>query len=151
MPKKLLVSNDSWISRFVLGLFLLICLNSGLIAQGSVSRTTIGLATVDEQERHKKPHYVVYPEDASKQEHLVKCVEKYPHWHKHRMLSKRRIIEVRAPYSAKIELYSEQELSRLYGKQIAPELSDSLSDYYDIQLQVTPNGFKEIILSAPKK
>ncbi len=103
------------------------------------------------EKKETKPHYVLRLNNQDQEEYLTKCIAKYPNWNNLRMLSKRRTIQIEAPYTAEIELYSELELNRLYGKTITPELSDNDSDYLDIRLQVTQSGFKEIILSRSQK
>ena len=98
-----------------------------------------------ESKKETKPHYIIHLKNQGQEEFLTKCIAKYAFWHKHRMLTRRRIIEVKAPYSATIELYSETELHQRYGKRILPDISDNDSDYISITLEVTPSGFKEII------
>jgi hypothetical protein len=112
----------------------------GGYAQNTISKTTTTGAVTNE-----KQHYVIHSTSAETIEILQKCISKYPNWHKHRMLTKRRVIEIKAPYTATIELYSETELHQIYGKRILPGISDNDSDYTGITLEVTPSGFKEII------
>jgi hypothetical protein len=121
------------------------------ICFGTAAQNTISKTTVVKKASEEKVHYTLHSGSAENDEVLKKCVSKYANWHKHRMLTRRRVIEIKAPYSATIELYSETELHQLYGKRILPGITDNESDYHKITLEVTPDGFKEILEDIKSK
>lgn len=132
-----------------LTIFWLICLCNSIGAQTTM-KASRGMQEI-EVEKEEKPHYTLHLKDQNQNEFFTKCIAKYAFWHKHRMLTRRRIIEVKAPYSATIELYSETELNQLYGKRILPGITDNEIDYRSITFVVTPSGFKEIIEDIKSK
>jgi hypothetical protein len=128
---------------FVFILLFIFCSMNESFAQSAMkaSRESREIETAIEA----KPHYILHADNPEQRAYLIKCIAKYAYWHRHRMLNKRRIIEIEAPYNAKIELYSEYELHKIYGKRILPGISDNEADFLNLSLQVTPNGLKESI------
>lgn len=125
---------------------MLICISYEGFSQNSIFKSS-SIA----EPQIEKLHFVLNAASSEDIALLKKCIAKYPYWNKHRMLTRRRIIEVASPHAATIELYSATELQNLYGKRILPGITDHDSDYYKIIFEVTPSGFKEVIVGSKTK
>ena len=137
------VGNLSRFAYLIMTVFCMLCGRDMVLAQSAMKSSSGGHIEADSP-KVSKPHYILYAENPEQQPHIEKCIAKYAYWHKHRMKSKRRTIEIVAPYTAKIELFSELELHQLSGTRIHAGASDNETDYQNLWLVVTPNGFKEL-------
>ena len=132
-------------------LALLALLVIGVFHEGYTQNLKARTYSVHTESSEEKQHYILHSASTEDAEILQKCIAKYRFWYKHRMLTKRRSIQVSAPYAATIELLSENELHQLYGKRIYQRISDNEADYPPIIFEVTPSGFKEVLLDRQTK
>ena len=149
MKHGLHVGNLSRFACLIMTVFCILFSRDKVSAQSAMKTSNSRLDA--DSPKLSKPHYILHIENLEQQGHIEKCIAKYPYWNKHRMLTRRRVIEVASPHAATIELYSATELQNLYGKRILPGITDHDSDYYKIIFEVTPSGFKEVIVGSKIK